>query len=158
MTVSSLLRKLEPLLPKEVDRWRRALPLVNEQTKRLIEQHVIMTARRLLGDHERRLLLPPPPASKAKGPIRLGTVLYDGERGPFGISESELLQHLAIFGRSGAGKTNVVFGLLMQLAERRIPFLFLDWKRTGRHLLPLLTGKVSVFTVGRCRGTPHPPR
>lgn len=56
---------------------------------------------------------------------------------------------MAIFGRSGAGKTNVAFHILKQLAEKRIPFIFLDWKRTGRHLIPGLKGRANIYTPGR---------
>ena len=38
---------------------------------------------------------------------------------------------------------------LKKLAHKKIPFLLLDWKRTGRHLLPLLKRRVNVFTPGR---------
>ena len=37
------------------------------------------------------------------------------------------------------------------MVDKGIPFLFLDWKRTGRHLLPQLKGKASVYTPGRPR-------
>ncbi len=63
---------------------------------------------------------------------------------PAGIKASEVMQNIAIFGRSGAGKTNVVFHLLQQLTDKRVPWLFLDWKRTGRHLLPHLSRQLDV--------------
>ena len=59
------------------------------------------------------------------------------------------MQNLAIFGRSGAGKTNVSFHLIEQLVKKKICFLFLDWKRTARHLMPLLGRKIKVYTLGR---------
>ncbi|WP_145112920.1 ATP-binding protein [Gimesia panareensis] len=49
----------------------------------------------------------------------------------------------------GYGKTNVVFHILKQLVPQKIPFLFLDWKRTARHLLPLFSESVEIFTPGR---------
>jgi hypothetical protein len=82
-------------------------------------------------------------------------VRYEEPKWPVGLRADELVQHLAIFGRSGAGKTNVLFHLLMQLAERKVPFVFLDWKRTGRHLIPLLARRVQVYTPGR-RLAPFP--
>ncbi len=53
-----------------------------------------------------------PPEKTANGMINLGTILYDKERYPFGISSTELMQNMAILGRSGAGKTNVTFHIL----------------------------------------------
>jgi len=149
MKTEWLLRKLEPLMPKEVRRWQWALDLADPELRALLEREIVATAHRRLGDFRRRLLLSLPPREKAKGALHLGTVLYDGEKWPAGLHLSELLQNAAIFGRSGAGKTNVTFHLLEQLAERRIPFLFLDWKRTGRHLLPRLARRIPVFTPGR---------
>jgi len=85
----------------------------------------------------------------ARGTFNLGTVVYDKPKCAAGISERELLQNLAIFGRSGAGKTNLAFHVLLQLKAKGVPFLFLDWKRTARHLLPKIKGKVNVVTPGR---------
>jgi Helicase HerA, central domain len=56
---------------------------------------------------------------------------------------------MAILGRSGAGKTNVTFHILAQLIERKIPFIFLDWKRTVRHLIPNFKNKLNIYTPGR---------
>ncbi len=43
----------------------------------------------------------------------------------------------------------MAFGILKQLIDKKIPFIFLDWKRTVRHLIPLLTEKISIYTPGR---------
>ncbi|MBK8099826.1 MAG: ATP-binding protein [Planctomycetes bacterium] len=148
MTVDKLLRKLEPLIPEEVATWRRALPMLKDETRKLVERQIRVRAQRLLGASD-RLLLPPPSEQASKGMFNLGTVLYTKALWPFGLTAGELLQHVAIFGRSGAGKTNLVFHLLEQVIERRVPLLFLDWKRTARHLLPRLKRGVHVFTPGR---------
>lgn len=122
---------------------------MDTETKALLEKHIAITTQRLLGRQDDQILLPPPPEEKAKGPIHLGTVVYHDIERPFGISEGELLQGLGIWGRSGAGKSNCVFGLLLELKKRRIPWLFLDVKRTARHLLPSLGCTVNLFSVGR---------
>src|SRR6266540_1620425 len=149
MDIEWLLRKLEPLLPTQVAHWRKVREVGDPELKALIEKHVFFVAQSKLGDFQRRILLSLPPESQAKGKFHLGTVLYDKEKWAFGISEKELLQNLAIFGRSGAGKTNVAFLLLRQLEAERIPFVFLDWKRTARHLIPLLRRRVNLYTPGR---------
>lgn len=115
----------------------------------LIDSQIVTTAHRRLGDLRQRILLSLPPERLSKGALRLGTVLYEAEKWPLGLSTTELMQNLAIFGRSGAGKTNVAFLLLEQLTARRIPWLFLDWKRTARHMIPALPAKVNVYTPGR---------
>ena len=119
------------------------------ELKLLVERQIRNEARRRLGDYESKFLLSLPPPSKSKGIFNLGTVLYEKAKWPAGLSRGELLQNLAIFGRSGAGKTNLAFHLLRQLADRDVPFLFLDWKRTARHLTPQLRKRIGIYTPGR---------
>lgn len=142
-------RKLEPLMPKEVQHWLRVRDTADAETRSLIDRQIVATAHKVLGDFHNKILLSLPPRNRARGTLSLGTVLYDGPKWPAGISEQELLQNVAVLGRSGAGKTNAVFHLLLQLVAKRIPWLFLDWKRTARHLLPAIKSRVNVFTPGR---------
>ncbi|VGO13685.1 hypothetical protein PDESU_02242 [Pontiella desulfatans] len=90
-----------------------------------------------------------PPEGNAAGQYELGKVLaHDQVLYPFGICEDEFIQHMAIFGRSGAGKTNTVALLIKELVRHKKPFLIFDWKRNYRDLLahdvPL-----EIYTVGR---------
>ena len=149
MDVERLARKLKPLRPKEVGHWLRARDLADPKLRALIDRQIIHTAHEVLGDFRQKILLSLPPATVAKGPFRLGTVLYEKEKWPAGLSADELLQGTAIFGRSGAGKTNAVFHIMRQLVDRRVPFLFLDWKRTARHLIPEMRSKINIYTPGR---------
>ncbi len=149
MDIDKLARKLEPLLPKQVERWLSARDRGDAEIRSLIDSQIMATAQRMLGDYRNKILLSLPGKGVARGTYPLGTVLYDKPRWPVGISANELMQNLAIFGRSGAGKTNVAFLILQQLADRKIPFVFLDWKRTARHLLPHFKRKVTVYTPGR---------
>lgn len=149
MEFERLARLLEPLIPGQVRRWLKVHASADAQTKSLIERQVQLTAERMLGDPRNRILLSLPPQNLIKGAFNLGTIVYDRDRWPAGLESGEFLQGICVFGRSGSGKTNAVFHLLLQLAERRIPFLFLDWKRTGRHLIPLLGPSVNVYTPGR---------
>lgn len=144
-----LLRKLEPLIPERVQHWRRARQLADPETKAWIERVIGEAAYEHLGDFHNKLLLSLPPKQRAKGSFHIGTILYDKPRWELGISSGELLQNLAIFGRSGSGKTNTVFHIIKQISDRKIPWLFWDWKRTARHLLPQIKGQVKVFTPGR---------
>ena len=149
MEIHKILEKLEPIMPGQVSQWRKSLHFVNEQTKSLLEKHIISTAYDVLGDFDKKLLLSLPSEKKAKGTFQLGTIVYDKERWAFGIKKQELLQHLAIVGRSGAGKTNAVYHLVNQLARKDINFLILDWKRNYRDLLGRVDKKVAVYTAGR---------
>ncbi|MDF7822836.1 DUF87 domain-containing protein [Pontiellaceae bacterium B12227] len=90
-----------------------------------------------------------PPEGNAHGQYELGRILaHDQALYPFGICEDEFIQHMAIFGRSGAGKTNTVALLIKELVRHKKPFLIFDWKRNYRDLLahdvPL-----EIYTVGR---------
>lgn len=149
MEIETLARKLEPLLPAEVSHWLRLRDGADPELKNLVDRQIVAAAHRVLGDYRKKILLSLPPERLARGEFHLGTVLYEKEKWPVGISRGEFLQNMAIFGRSGAGKTNVAFHLLNQLTEKKIPWLFLDWKRTGRHLIPQLHGGVNLYTPSR---------
>jgi hypothetical protein len=149
MQLDRVLEALDPLIPDRVRQWRHMLDLVDADTRESLEKHIRLTARRMLGEYRKLMLLSLPPQHRSRGEFRLGSVLYDRERWDFGLSRAELLQNMVILGRSGAGKTNTVFCILEQLIEKRIPFLFLDWKRTARHLLPHHRKRLHVYTPGR---------
>ena len=133
MNIEKLAQKLEPLMPQEISHWLQIRDMADAELKELIEKQIISVAHKRLGNFRNKILLSLPPKQKIRGIFNLGTVLYEEQKWPAGISNSELMQNMAIFGRSGAGKTNVAFHLMEQLVEKKIPFLFLDWKRTARH-------------------------
>ncbi|MBN1804958.1 MAG: ATP-binding protein, partial [Sedimentisphaerales bacterium] len=103
----------------------------------------------VLGQAETVLL--PPPEEQAAGEYHIGTVQYAGKDiCQFGLREDEWIQHTAILGRSGAGKTNIGFLILQQLKQKGRPFLLFDWKRNYRDLLSLPEfANVEVYTLGR---------
>ena len=136
-------------MPNKVAHWMKTRELADPDLQALIEKQIISTAYNYLGDFHNKILLSLPPEKKAKGSINLGTILYDKEKWPLGISTNELMQNMAVLGRSGAGKTNVAFHILQQLIAKKIPFVFLDWKRTVRHLIPQFREKISIYTPGR---------
>ena len=112
MEIQKILRKLEPLIPQQVEKWARILDTSQADVKELVERQIVHTAYETLGDFRKKYLLSLPPEQIAKGMLNLGTVLYDSPKWPVGISSKELTQNLAIFGRSGAGKTNIAFHIL----------------------------------------------
>lgn len=149
MEIHRILRKLEPLMPRQVEHWSRSLLNAQPEVRTLLERQIRSTAHRLLGNLDKRTLLSLPSQDASRPSLRLGKIVYDTEKWDFGLELSELMQNLAVFGRSGAGKTNVAFQLIDQLVKKRICFLFLDWKRTARHLIPLFRRRVKVYTAGR---------
>ena len=149
MNIEKIASKLKPLNPEKVSYWLKAMELADPDLKSLFEKQIISTAYRLLGDFRNKILLSLPPEKKCKGSINLGTILYDKARWNFGISNNEFLQNMGIFGRSGSGKTNLAFHIIKQFDLNRIPYIFIDNKRTMRHLIPGLRNKVNVYTPGR---------
>jgi len=149
MNSEKIAAKLKPLIPDKIDHWLKTMELADPELKTLIEKQIISVAYQTFGDFHSKILLSLPPENKAKGQINLGTILYDKEKWPLGLTYGEMIQNTAILGRSGAGKTNVTFHILRQLIERKIPFVFMDWKRTVRHLIPNFRDKLNIYTPGR---------
>ena len=95
------------------------------------------------------ILLPPPHPFEAYGEIQLGEVIWNNEiKGIFGLYDIELPQHIGIFGRTGAGKTNCAFLLLQRLLSMSKPFLVFDWKQTYRPLAK--QHNLTLATPGHC--------
>jgi len=149
MDIEKIAARLRPLMPEKIFQWTRARELADPELKSLIEKQIISTAYKTFGDFHNKILLSLPPESKSDGPINLGTIIYDKEKWPLGLTYGEMIQNTAILGRSGAGKTNVTFHILSQLIERNIPFVFMDWKRTARHLITNFNNKLNIYTPGR---------
>lgn len=149
MDIERIAEKLRPLIPAKVDSWMRARQMAEPELKSLIEKQIISTAYKMLGDFNTKILLSLPPENKCKGSIHLGTVIYDKAQWPAGISKTELLQNMGVYGRSGAGKSNFCYHLIKQLDQRGIHYLFFDQKRNLRDLLFSLKNKVNVYTAGR---------
>jgi len=82
-------------------------------------------------------------------------IIYnDEEKYDLGVRDPEMIQHLGIFGRSGSGKTNTVFNVILQLIKNKKPFLIFDWKRNYRDLLAIqevVDSEIDIltFTAGR---------
>ena len=149
-----LLRKLKPVLGKKADAmWMAHATASTPGERQEIEVAVNILASRLLDTdyEEHRVLLPPPPRDDAAGPYIVGKVMYnDKQQYPFGLRDPEWIQHVGIFGRSGAGKTNLALNIIKALLAHQKPFLIFDWKRNYRDLLTLFPQEdFLVFTVGR---------
>lgn len=152
MEVEELFRKLRPAVGKRVDELWIEYQL-KPQSRKVIEGLLNVLAMQYLGQGVQGgipLLLPPDEPS-ARGLYPLGVVLYGNKTlHPFGLRDVEMIQHMAIFGRTGSGKTNVAHLLLRELARHKKPFMVFDWKRSYRDLLDVPGFQnLRVFTIGR---------
>lgn len=151
--VRELCRQLKPVIGSRAERIWMAYIVENEDGKAQIADYLeLLAAQRFQGNLESQgpgLL--PPGVDAAQGEYELGTVTYNGrELYPFGLRENEWTQHVAIYGRSGAGKTNLGFLVVQQLVKAGKPVLIFDWKRNYRDLLPLPGfEEMAVYTIGR---------
>ncbi len=151
--VRELCRKLKPIIGTQAERIFSAYVLEDAEGKKQIEAYVEALAGTKLSQalDETAIDLVPPSPQSAAGSYRLGTIRYNGkDSGDFGLRESEWIQHMGVFGRSGAGKTNLGFEIFRQLRRHNKPVLVFDWKRNYRDLLALPEFEdVEVYTVGR---------
>lgn len=148
-----LCRKLQPILGRRIDGlWAAYLAESDAAGKADIEQTLELLAARHLGQGFMPDRSPFPPAPKEfaeRGDIVLGKVAYGGqELYRFYLRSSRLKEHLLVAGRSGSGKTNLTFMLMLGIMDRGIKVLALDWKRGYRDLLSLRSD-LRVHTIGR---------
>jgi len=87
------------------------------------------------------------------GQVRIGKVRQTGA--PFGLNLDELGEHTLIAGRAGAGKTTLIYIILLQLLKLGLPFWAFDFKQDYRHLAK--TGNVLVFDWETFRFNPLRP-
>jgi hypothetical protein len=153
MKIDEVFRKLRPLMGPKLDLLWQEYVVADASVRGQIERILrIELAQRLNETFESNyILLKLPPCEIAAGDYPVGQICYaKKEYYPFGIREEEFIQHVGIFGRSGSGKTNLAYLLVLDLVKAGKPFLVFDWKRNYRDLLSLPQGKdLIVFTVGR---------
>ncbi|RLI96143.1 MAG: hypothetical protein DRO99_04995, partial [Candidatus Aenigmatarchaeota archaeon] len=104
-------------------------------------------------DLKNTVLAEPPERELAgKGDLELGKVLYGRKKlYPFRIDHNMLLTHMALFGSSGYGKTNVAYLLTEKLSKMGVPVIIFDFsKRNYKDLLATgLKDNIDIYTVGR---------
>ncbi|MGD0784328.1 MAG: DUF87 domain-containing protein [Sedimentisphaerales bacterium] len=153
MKIDEVFRKLRPLMGPKLDLLWQEYVIADASVRSQIERILrIELAQRLNETFESSyVLLKLPPCEIAAGDYPIGQICYaKKEYYPFGIREDEFIQHVGIFGRSGSGKTNLVYLMVLDLIKAGKPFLVFDWKRNYRDLLSLPQCKdLIVLTVGR---------
>ena len=151
--VREICRRLAPILGDKAGEIFRAYLAEDKTGKEQIQTYLEALAAESLGEgiEPSTDILVPPKASEAAGAYPLGSVIYAGrDMHPYGVRENEWIQHVGIFGRTGAGKTNLGYLILEQLQKHKKPFLVFDWKRTYRDLTALPGFQdICVFTPGR---------
>ena len=152
MKVEDIFKKLKPVAGKSLDLLWQEYLISDSKTQKVIETGLQLILARVFGEtfEETEILLEPPPEDIAYGEYLLGSVYYDHEKYySFGLRENEWIQHIGIFGRSGSGKTNIVFNIILELIKHRKKFLLFDWKRNYRDLYKEISDEMLIFTVGR---------
>jgi len=147
-----LCQKLKPIFGEKMQQLFAAYCAEDEEGKKQIESYLeLLAAKHLFSGVDSIASLIPPTKEQAEGSYTIGTVLYNNRPlYSFGLRENEWIQHVGIFGRSGAGKTNVGFLLLRELRKKGKPVLIFDWKRNYRDLLALPEFQdMEVYTIGR---------
>ena len=150
--VREMCRKLKPILGPQVEQLFLAYRVEDEEGKEQIQTYLDMLAAQHLPQSvdDSGVDLVPPTEEHASGDYNVGQVTYAGKPlYDFGIREKECIQHIACFGRTGAGKTNLGFILFRELHSKGKPVLVFDWKRNYRDLLAMPEfQEVEVYTIG----------
>jgi len=149
-------KKLVPVLGKDkAERLTRAYLVGDEETRERIFELVDVIKARIFTDKDLRntVLAEPPPREEAEnGDLEMGKVLYGKKRiYPFRIDHNMLLTHLALFGSSGYGKTNIAYMLCEKLSSMKVPVIVFDFsKRNYKDLLATgLKDRIDIYTIGR---------
>ena len=131
MFVEELLRRLRPILRERADELWRCYLAGDEEERTLIRQTLEILHAEHVDDFQmdKIVLTPPTKWEELDGQVPLGMVWHTRPLYPFALLERELTQHLGVFGRTGAGKSFLVRGLLAHLTT---PVLVFDWKSTYR--------------------------
>lgn len=149
-------KKLVPVLGKDkADRLTRAYLVGDEETRERIFELVDVIKARIFADKDMQntVLAEPPPREQAgDGDLDMGNVLYGKKKiYPFRIDHNSLLTHLALFGSSGYGKTNIAYMLCEGLSDMGVPVIIFDFsKRNYKDLLATrLKDSIDIYTIGR---------
>jgi hypothetical protein len=151
--IDEVFRKLRSLMGPKLDLLWQEYVVADAVIRKDIERILRLELGKRLQEtfESSHVLLKPPPREIAAGDYSIGNIHYaQKEYHPFGIRENEFIQHVGIFGRSGSGKTNLAYLLVLDLVKAGKPFLVFDWKRNYRDLLSLPQWRdMVVLTVGR---------
>lgn len=150
------IKKLIPVLGREnAAALSRAYLLGDEEVRKRIFEVVDAAKAAVLSSEDMAgtvLIEPPDRSVFSRGDFKVGTILYGRKKlYPMRMKKESLLRHMAIFGSSGYGKTNLAYDLIKEMSEKGIPILIFDFsKRNYKDLLSTpLRDRIQIFTVGR---------
>ncbi len=150
--IDDKLKLLLPVLDERKVKCLRQMYFFEDdyREKKEIENHIDMLISRLVKqDIEDEIILPPPDKGISAGDINIGKVEYLRKQlFDFKLKLSDINRHTGIFGSTGSGKTTFARNLILQLHQKKIPFMIFDWETSYRNLVKDLPD-VQVFTVGK---------
>jgi len=143
-----MIKRLKPLIGDRADAIWNSYLASDEEERGLIQHSLENLHSQMVDDYKREKLILTPPFKfeHLHGDYPAGMVYYaDKPLYPFAFLEKELMQHIGVFGRTGAGKSFFVKGLLLTHFYLKKPLLLFDWKGTYRDML---AEDVFVFEPG----------
>ncbi len=150
--ITQIIKQLRPFFGTKIDGLMNAYLAEDKEGREQIENYLeLLSGKYLTIDFNSNAQLIPPATGEADGSYKLGKVVYGSKQmGDFGLREDEWIAHSCVFGRTGAGKTNLGFQMVKQIRQQNKPILIFDWKRNYRDLLALPEFQdIEVYTVGR---------
>ena len=149
LRADEILKRLKPLLGEKADAIWSSFLASDDEERTLLQHSLEILHSQNVDDYqaEKIILTPPSKFEQLYGDYPLGIVWYaDKPMYPFGLLEREVVQHLGIFGRTGAGKSYLVRGLLLTHLLHNKPVLLFDWKGTYTDFAG--SGNVLLFIPG----------
>ena len=133
-TSEELIRRIRPLIGHKADQIWASYLASDKQEQTLLNQALNQLHTRLVDDYRNEKIILPPPSQfhQLHGDYPIGLIHYaDKPLYPFSLLQKELTAHIGVFGRTGAGKTYFVKGLLAShIIHHKKPAIIFDWKDT----------------------------
>ena len=106
-----IIKRLKPFIGNQADTIWNSFLASDEEERKLIQHSLEIMHSQSVDDYKREkiILTPPSKFEHLYGDYPVGMVWYaDKPLYPFALLERELVQHMGIFGRTGAGKSYLV--------------------------------------------------
>ena len=150
------IKKLIPVLGREnAAALSRAYLLGDEEVRKRIFEVVDAAKAAVFSSEDMAgtvLIEPPEKDVFQRGDFKIGNIMYGSKKlYPMKMKKDSLLMHMAIFGSSGYGKTNISYNMIKELSDKGVPVVVFDFsKRNYKDLLSTsLRDRVQIFTIGR---------
>ena len=133
--IADIVKKLRYVLgEQQADTIWNVYLACDDEGRKEIQQYLEILYSELIESYDHKIILEPPDIGSIAGAYILGLIIYaDRPYYPLSITETEINNHVLICGRTGVGKTTLIYRLLWQIIKNRLPFLIFDFKRDYRH-------------------------